>query len=208
MITDNRYPGFSQIAQLAGGQFRNLANRKKPDRGFLPMILAMTIDQAEFRAAMRNRASGVALVTASEGGNRAGLTVSAFSSLSLEPPLVLACIDRRSGSLPVVERAGAFALNMLAEDQAELARRFATRGGVDKFAGGAWRAACTGAPVLDSALAWLDCKLVACYPGGDHTILIGRAVASFVNTLSLAPLMYFGGCYHQLGALAGTLVPA
>lgn len=158
----------------------------------------MSVDSTEFRTVLRNWASGVALVTTSDGSMRVGLTVSAFASLSLDPPLVLVCVDRRSRSLPIVERAGCFAVNILAADQSQLAQRFATKGIANKFATALWRQACTGAPVLDAAAAWLDCTLNTIYAGGDHLIVVGRVVATHVNSAACAPLLYVQGGYQHV----------
>ena len=158
----------------------------------------MNVEPAKFRAALRNWASGVALVTASEGSVRVGLTVSAFASLSLNPPLVLVCIDRHSTSLPTLERAGCFAVNILGADQAKLAQHFATKAIADKFITASWGRASTGAPVLDAALAWLDCKLNTIYAGGDHLIIVGGVVATRVNSAAGTPLLYAQGRYNHL----------
>lgn len=157
----------------------------------------MTVDPQIFRSTMSMWASGVAVVTTSDGAVRAGLTVSAFTSLSLSPTLILVCIDRHSSTLEIIQRAGVFAVNILAEHQAELSQRFASRRAQDKFVDEQWHSEATGAPILDSALAWLDCTLSSCYDGGDHLILIGQVLATATRTVDDSPLLYYRGGYQQ-----------
>lgn len=157
----------------------------------------MTVDPQTFRSTMSMWASGVAVVTTSDGTVRAGLTVSAFTSLSLTPTLILVCIDRHSSTLEVIQNSGVFAVNMLSEHQAEISQRFASRRVQDKFAGEQWHSEKTGAPILDSALAWLDCELSSCYDGGDHLILIGQVLATGIQTVDDGPLLYYRGGYQQ-----------
>lgn len=122
--------------------------------------------------------TGVAVVSArAPDGRPCGLTASAVASLSLDPPLVLVCVERSSDTHGCIRAAGAFALNVLRADQEDIARRFAAADRADKYAGIAWRAERTGAPVLAAALAWLDCRLEATHEGGDHTIFIGEVLA-------------------------------
>src|SRR5690606_41792294 len=98
-------------------------------------------------------------------------------SLSMTPPLVLACVEAESVAHPVIRAAGAFEIRVLAADQETLARRFAELEAAEKFRGVGYREAVTGAPVLEDALAWVDCRVWAEYPGGDHTIFVGEVVA-------------------------------
>jgi 3-hydroxy-9,10-secoandrosta-1,3,5(10)-triene-9,17-dione monooxygenase reductase component len=164
----------------------------------------MTVDPQTFRATMSAWASGVAVVTTSDGTTQAGLTVSAFTSLSLLPPLILVCIDRHSSTLAVIRRAGSFAVNILAEDQADISQRFASRRTQDKFAGAQWHSKTTGAPILDTALAWLDCELSTCYEGGDHLILIGQVLAAGTEPADSGPLLYYRSAYHQFEKAGAT----
>jgi flavin reductase (DIM6/NTAB) family NADH-FMN oxidoreductase RutF len=158
----------------------------------------MIVDCDTFRTTMSYWASGVSLVTSSDGEVLVGLTVSAFVPLSLSPPLVLVCIDRQSSSLKIILRARQFAVNILAEGQEELSQRFATRRMLDKFAGTRWRHAVTGAPVLDDALAWLDCRLVDTCDGGDHLVLIGLVLVTHTAIPGSLPLLYYRRGYQQL----------
>ncbi|MGZ8687109.1 MAG: flavin reductase family protein, partial [Gaiellaceae bacterium] len=135
---------------------------------------------------------GVAIVTSRADAGPRGCTTNAFSSLSLDPPLVLVCLDRGSNTLAAIRGCGRFVVNVLASGQEELARRFATKHtGEEKFAGVESEDA-AGLPVLAGALAWVACELEAELPGGDHVIVTGRPVASGQD-LDVAPLLFFRG---------------
>jgi len=155
------------------------------------------IDPSQFRRVMGHFAAGVAVVTTlREDGRPAGLTVSAVCSVSLDPTLVLVCLDRSSESHRMVESSGVFAINVLEEGEGEmLARRFGTSVGEEKFTGVAFHAERTGAPVLDSALAWLDCRMRDAHQGGDHTIFVGEVEAA--ETREGTPLLYYRGGYGR-----------
>jgi 4-hydroxyphenylacetate 3-hydroxylase, reductase component len=130
-------------------------------------------DPRGFRRALGHFATGVTIVTAQAQGQRAGMTANSFSSVSLDPPLVLWSIDKGSHSLPVFEQAEGFAVNVLASDQMDLASRFA-RSGTDKFAGVDWHPGLSGAPCLPGAAARFECRRHAIVDAGDHFILLGR----------------------------------
>ena len=155
------------------------------------------IDSSQFRRVMGHFAAGVAIVTTSrEDGAPAGLTVSAVCSVSLEPTLILVCVDRASESHGAIEASGVFAVNVLEEGEGEtLARRFGAARGTEKFVGLAFHAERTGAPVLDAALAWLDCRVRNAYDGGDHTIFVGEVEAA--ETREGTPLLYYRGGYGR-----------
>lgn len=155
------------------------------------------IDPSQFRRVMGHFAAGVAVVTSlREDGLPAGLTVSAVCSVSLDPTLVLVCLDRASSSSRVVESSGVFAINVLEEGEGEmLARRFGTSATDDKFMGVAYHPERTGAPVLDSALAWLDCRVRETHVGGDHLIFVGEVEAA--ETREGTPLLYYRGGYGR-----------
>lgn len=131
-----------------------------------------------------------------ENGAPRGLTANAVASVSLDPPLVLACVEHGADTHDCIERAGAFAISILGADDEVYARRFADYPADRKFNGIAYRAEVTGAPVLDEALAWVDCRLWATYDGGDHTIFVGEVVAGDAEDGS--PLLYFRGGYGRL----------
>lgn len=158
------------------------------------------IDPLEFRRVMGHWASGVAVVTTVRPeGRPCGLTVSAVSSLSLRPTLVLACVDRAADSHDCIGAAGVFAINVLESHTGEaLARRFALRGGESKFDGVAWSPGTTGSPLLADALAWMDCRLEQALPGGDHTIFVGEVLAA--DARPGAPLVYHRGGYGSLAS--------
>ena len=141
--------------------------------------------------------TGVAVVSArSPDGRTCGLTANAVTSLSLDPPLVLVCVERSSDTHGCIVAAGAFALSMLRHDQERLARRFAAFDILHKFQGLAFREERTGAPVLEGALAWLDCRLWSSYEGGDHTIFVGEILAG--DAAEGAPLAYYRSGFARL----------
>lgn len=159
----------------------------------------MSIRSEDFRDALRHFPSGVTVVTVKAGEVRHGLTVSAFASVSPEPPLVLVMIDHRHRAYGLFEQEGAtFAVNILAHDQVELSNRFAWVKDEDRFAVGDWTEAKTGAPVLGSALAWMDCTIYSRNPAGSHTIYVGEVQASRVERPDEAPLVYWNRGYRHL----------
>jgi flavin reductase (DIM6/NTAB) family NADH-FMN oxidoreductase RutF len=156
----------------------------------------MPVSASEFRAALRHFPAGVTVVTTRDGdGAPCGLTASAFTSVSLEPPLVLVCIDHAATSYAAFEACGWFAINMLGKSQEHLSRRFAASI-PDKFVGIGYREGRGGLPVLDDVVAALACRIVHRYPGGDHTIFVGQVESASVTAGS--PLLYFQGGYHHL----------
>ena len=156
----------------------------------------MTIDPDSFRAVLGRFASGVTVVTArSDDGRDHGMTVSAFCSLSLEPPLVLVCIER-SASMHALLRPGLpFAVNILAAGQEALSRRFS---GPDqhRFEGIGFTRGQREVPLLDDVLAQVECTVEALHPGGDHTICVGKVLTAEVRPER--PLLYYRGGYAQL----------
>jgi len=126
-----------------------------------------------FRRALGNFATGVTIITSEANGVKAGITANSFSSVSLDPPLILWSVKKTSTSWPVFAQSRSFAVNVLASDQAELARQFA-RSGVDKFAGVAWERGEKGAPLLAHVAAQFECLRHIEYEGGDHLIVIGE----------------------------------
>ena len=152
------------------------------------------IDARTFRDTVGAFATGVTVVTASGPDGPAGLTTNAFTSLSLDPELVLVCFDNTSRTLPVVRDARRFAVNVLRAGQHEVAAVFASRRvAAAKFAE-VTHAEAHGLPVLDGALAWLACDLVELLPGGDHTIGVGRVTALDADPDG-DPLVFFRGAY-------------
>lgn len=155
----------------------------------------MSVDQRSFRKALGCFATGVTVVTTlhPETEAPAGVTVSAFSSLSLEPPLVLFCLGAKTSSLDAFRKHGHFAINVLAENQRDLSTRFASRSD-DKWAGIKWERGIGGVPLLGGCLATLECKLVNVVDGGDHLIFVGQ-VESLTHQEGGQPLIYFRGAY-------------
>lgn len=157
----------------------------------------MTVDQATFRSILGRFASGVTVVTAREGEVDYGMTASAFCSLSLDPPLALVCVEHSARMHDVLERADAFAVNMLTADQEAVSRRFAEQPDDDRFTGLGFDRGVTGAALLHETLAFLECELVGRHPGGDHTIFVGRVIAAEAGEGD-RPLLYYRGGYTQL----------
>jgi len=156
---------------------------------------SMGVEAAEFKQAMSRFASGVTIVTTADGSERYGLTVSAFCSLSLEPPLVLVCIDDRVKSREPIEKIGHFGVSILRADQDAISNRFASRV-EDKFEGVGTVDGSLGDPLIDGALARLECRLVDALPGGDHTIFVGEVIEARVEDGD--PLVYSQGAYRRI----------
>jgi flavin reductase (DIM6/NTAB) family NADH-FMN oxidoreductase RutF len=156
----------------------------------------MAVSKDEFRRALGNFASGVTVVTSKcEDNQLRGLTVSAFSSVSLEPPLVLICLDHRCSLHDFLKEGLHFAVNILAEDQMGLSNRFASRD-PNRFDGVNITDGVTGAPLIEGAVAHIECRVVHAYAGGDHTIYVGEVEATQVTDSK--PLAYFRGNYAQV----------
>ena len=154
----------------------------------------MTISAEDFKRALSRRASGVAVVTARNGERIHGMTVSAFTEVSLEPPLVLVCADKTSNTLPVIRAGGVFAINVLARDQQELSNRFALKKDENKrFDGLEFDVGRTGAPLLRGVAVNIDCRVVAEHDAGDHVVYIGQVEE--VRSFDRDPLLYFRGTY-------------
>jgi flavin reductase (DIM6/NTAB) family NADH-FMN oxidoreductase RutF len=171
---------------------------RKRSRAARPTAGAPITSEA-FRDAMRHFPAGVTVVTVRAGDEVHGLTVSSFSSVSPDPPLVSVIIDQRHTAFPLLEREGAvFAVNVLRHDQVELSNRFAWLKDEDRFGAGEWTTAVTGAPVLTDALAWLDCRVWGRYPAGSHSIYVGEVLASAVPRPDERPLVYWNRGYRKL----------
>ncbi len=156
----------------------------------------MPVDPSTFRATLGRFASGITVLTARDAAGRdVGMTVSAFSSLSLDPPLILVCVDHAASVAPVLEHCTHFAVNVLEEEQEPLSRRFAERE-VDRFDGVAYHRGLHDLALLDGALAHLECTVHERHPAGDHTILVGRVEDAAVG--DGYPLLYFRGGYCRL----------
>ncbi len=147
-----------------------------------------SFDQGRFREVLGHFATGITIVTAMEDEGPVGFTCQSFTSLSLDPALIALAPAKTSTSWPKIAAAGAFCVNILSSDQEALCRTFAASG-ADKFAGVGWSTAATGAPVLDGALAFIDCHLEQIHDAGDHELVIGRVLDMGVGEGT--PLLYY-----------------
>ena len=170
---------------------RRPAAPEPPDRH------AAVVDPGVMREVLGHFASGVTVVTALPPGGPIGFTCQSFSSLSLDPPLVVFAPGRASSTWPRLREIGRFCINVLAQGQDEVSRAFA-RSGADKFAGVHWVPSPHGSPVLDDVVAWIDGELWAEYDGGDHTLVVAR-VLDLGAEPGRRPLLYHRGAYGHLG---------
>jgi 3-hydroxy-9,10-secoandrosta-1,3,5(10)-triene-9,17-dione monooxygenase reductase component len=158
----------------------------------------MSVDAASFRQVLGHFLTGVTIIAAVDPDNAQpiGLAASSFTSLSMDPPLVLFCAAKSSSSWPRIEAAGAYCVNVLGHDQERISRQFSTRG-VDKYADISWHAGASGSPVFDDALAWIDCRIEAVHDGGDHVIVVGAVLELGSNDHHDGPLAYYRGGYGR-----------
>jgi flavin reductase (DIM6/NTAB) family NADH-FMN oxidoreductase RutF len=152
---------------------------------------------AEFKAAMRHFPTGVTVVTSIREGEPRGVTVSSFASVSLDPPLVLICINREARSYLYIATSKIFCVNILGGDQRALAQRFAGKLREHQFEGVEYDIEATGAAVLRGAVAHLDCEVVEEHHAGSHSIFIGRVLSC--TSRSGSPLGYYNGDFHDFG---------
>ena len=176
--------------------------RAKPERQIEGLEVAdeAGVGSDALWSAARRFAAGVAVVTAASEEGYLGITVSAFSLVSLAPPLVLVCINELSQLLDAIQSSGAFATTILSSRQELVAERFASRAPRpdNHVTDIPHRTLLTGAPVLEGGLAWLDCRLQQAITAGDHTIFLGTVVAAGVAEGRDDPLVYFGSQYRRL----------
>ena len=154
----------------------------------------------DFRGALAAFATGVTVVTTRGQEHAYGMTANAFSSVSLDPPLILVCVMALSEGHKLIEENGVFAVNILAAEQEPLSRFFASKDrprGRDAFGDIAHSSAVSGAPVLDGSVAYLDCALHASHEAGDHVIFIGEVLALEFSH-EVAPLLFHAGGYRYL----------
>lgn len=155
----------------------------------------MTVTADQFRDVMGRFASGITVITTANGGRLDGFTANSFSSVSLDPPLVLVCLACDAVCHDVFIAGDCFAVNILAADQIDLSVRFSTDVG-DRFEGQAYETWETGAPILGGVLAAIDCRLHAVHDGGDHSILVGRVEKLGPVNGAAEPLLYYRGSYQ------------
>lgn len=164
------------------------------------------VDSDSFRTAMRELASGVAVVTVGKDSDITGFTATSVSSLCMQPPRLLVCVAQTSASWRTLQRHPYFVVNLLRDEERALANRFAGRDGLEgaaRFNGARWTTMLTGAPVLESALAALDCEVTEVLPHCDHAIVVGRVCAVRTSAGSL-PLVYWQGDYHRFDQAVGS----
>lgn len=157
----------------------------------------------QLRSALGLYVTGVAVVAAAYGERRSGITINSFSSVSLDPPLVLFSVARALTSFPVFAAANGFTINVLREDQGPLAAQFA-RGGDDKWRGVEAVPGLHGGWLLHPCLASFDCRTYQRYEGGDHLIIVGEVCALSADA-SVPPLVYFRSNYQQLAEAAASV---
>lgn len=160
------------------------------------MSIARTPDIAAYRRAIGHFASGVTVVTSAGTNGPAGLTANAVCSLSLEPLLMIVCIDNGSRTLEAIRHSRLIAVNVLASDQQRLAARFASKAPEGEKFDGVGHSQVDGVPVLAGVVAWLTGRVQELLPGGDH--VIGVAEVESVGAPGGRPLVYFRGAYHTL----------
>ncbi|WP_300677660.1 flavin reductase family protein [Nocardioides sp.] len=154
----------------------------------------------EFRTVLGRFASGVTIVTAATAQGLIGMTLQSFSSVSLDPPLVLIVPAKTSRAWPLIRRAGHFTINLLAASQEGLSNQFARSGG-DKFAGVSWTPSAAGDPRLDGSLAWIDCTIHTVHDAGDHLVVLARVetlVAGPEGEVAGEPLVFYRSAYRAL----------
>ncbi len=163
------------------------------------------VDPQAMRATLRYWASGVSVVTTAVGDRLAGMTVSAFNSLSLDPPMILVCLSKDSHTAQFVMDTKKFGVSFLGDHQAHLSDRFAGRiASIDhenRFTGVPIHTAVTGAPILSEAVGWMDCEVSQAYDGATHWIVTGRVLAAGQTQAEPSPLVYFDRHYRTLSTL-------
>jgi 3-hydroxy-9,10-secoandrosta-1,3,5(10)-triene-9,17-dione monooxygenase reductase component len=162
----------------------------------------MTVPPNIMRDTLRFWASGVSIVATSDGEVRAGMTVSSFSSLCIDPALVLVCIYKDTHVANMIESSGSFAVSILSEEQVYLSDRFAGRvpllDGEDRFDGVVVAEGITGSPLIVGALAWIDCRVQAIHDGVTHWIIVGEVMATGHQDDDGAPLIYYNRDYRAM----------
>ncbi|MGP6159439.1 MAG: flavin reductase family protein [Vulcanimicrobiaceae bacterium] len=155
------------------------------------------VSAQDFRSTLRCFPTGITVVTTVLEGRRKGFTANAFSSVSVEPPMVLICVNRQSRTHPLIAEAGSFCINILRLEQRGVAIRFASRTADDPFDKLDCRSGATGSPIIADSLAYLDCMLAEEHTAGTHTIFLGSVVAC--GSAAGSPLGYFNAEYRDFG---------
>ncbi|MBI4328651.1 MAG: flavin reductase [Chloroflexi bacterium] len=162
----------------------------------------MPVSADVFRRVLGSFASGVTIVTSRVGDTVHGTTMSAFCSVSLDPPLVLICVDKKADSHDFIARGGVFAVNILPQSQADLATTLARKGtppleAAHRLEGIPYRTGATGAPILGAAMAYADCQVVQAVEAGDHTVYVGRIEDGDTPQSEAEPLLFYRGKYGR-----------
>ncbi len=165
----------------------------------MPITQPTPIGPDEYRTILSRFASGVTVVTASDGERISGMTVSAFSSVSLDPPLVLVCLSLGRSTTELVAAKGWYGVNVLSEDQAALSERFAFIDPLERFDGVTWAFGPNGTPLLEGTIGSLECRVTQTHAAGDHQVVIGEVV--FAATSPGLPVVYTQRAYHALGEI-------
>ncbi len=157
------------------------------------------IDTRSYRDLVGRFATGVTVITVNDAGTFRAMTANSFTSVSLDPLLVLVCVTRDASMHDPIHEAGSFAVNLLAADQRPVSELFARRGELTEPMGGLpFHLGGTGAPLLEGTLGWFECEVWREYDGGDHTIFVGRVVDMDYSRPDEEPLLFFGGRYRQM----------
>lgn len=160
----------------------------------------MAVEPLEFRSIIGHFATGVTVITTAAGDRLHGMTANAVSSLSLDPVMVLICVDKTTHTHAVLDEGGVFTVNVLGEHQEAVSRIFAKKSEPEAGAlrGQPYRIGETGAPILADCLAFLECRVARVFDGGDHSIFLGNVVSEGVVE-EMRPLLFYRGGYHTLG---------
>ena len=163
----------------------------------------MTVDPLAFRSLIGHFATGVTVITCSDGDEMQGMTANAVTSLSLDPVMILICVDKTSHTHDLLARGRVFTVNILGEHQEDLSRLFAKRAEpeIGTLRGQPFGRGETGAPILDGCMAYIECRVAEVLEGGDHSIFLGEVVAGGVVN-EVAPLLFFQGKYHDIAERA------
>ncbi|HEX5479775.1 MAG TPA: flavin reductase family protein [Dehalococcoidia bacterium] len=161
----------------------------------------MPLDPMDYRSIIGHFPTGVTVITTAAGEEMQGMTANAITSLSLDPLMVLVCIDKDSHTHRVLERGGVFAVNILGAHQEEVSRLFARHAEpeLNSLRGQRFVLGETGAPILEDCLAFLECRVAYVHEGGDHSIFLGEVIDGRIMRGDVDPLVFFRGKYHALG---------
>ncbi len=161
--------------------------------------MGMALGKDEYRRLIGCFATGVTVISMARGSEVRGMTANAVTSVSLDPLLLLVCVDKNTITHQFLEESGAFAVNILAEDQEQISRALANRDSEDarRLVGYTYRRGQTGSPILEGCVAYLECQITETFPGGDHSIFIGRVEDGGVLR-EVPPLLFYRGKYSRL----------